>query len=363
MTLLDVLRLVRHYLKLCVVVVAICTLFGGVVGLSRTLMGHAEYSARAVLTVSEPTATVSANELMPLVEATANNVIVSIAREGISVTQEYDLSSRSITFTAVAASEKASINAANDAASQTAEQMKLLLSEMAQQYRARQTTGEDRSSLSDEYTTVQMLDRDRATALEAVSFTINDASQAAANSGKSTLVKFVIVGLLGGVVLAICIVVSMGLVKEPIKTRGDIERISALPLLADGLDNDFYRRLWANIQFAANTEPRSICLVSVGGVDADTVEKRLRDVILHEGMQLQLTDESDGRGHEYEPTILSGQALATDVSIAFGARRAEVTVVLVKCWIDSSRQLEATLRELEIAGARVAGFALFSKRR
>lgn len=362
LTLLDVLKLIRHYLKLCVAIVITCALLGGIAGFSKSLMNNAEYSAEAILTVSEPTATVSANELMPLVQAVANNVVAANERDGVSITQKYDLASRSITFTAATAVEGESIRVANDVASQTAEQMRALLVETAQQYRALQVPQSEEGAASDGGLTIGALDRDRAAALETVSFAINDASQATINSGKSTLVKFVLVGLLGGLVLAACVVIAIDLVKAPIKGRDAVEDAFGVSVLVQGHDGNFGQRLWANIQFAVDAEPQSICLVPVCNANVEAVATELQGAMGTEGIQLW-TDEGAKKTDSGEGiiSITACAPLSSDVRTAFKARQADATVVVAESWLDSMRQANETLRELSSAEAKVVGVALVTK--
>lgn len=359
MTLLDVMKLVRHYAKLCVAIVVVCTLLGAALGFSKSDLGNEEYSAESVLTASELTATVSASELMPIVQATANNVIAANTQEDVSVSAEYDLVSRSITFTAVAASEVASIEAANSTALQTAEETKALLATMAEQYRARQADASEPVA-ADGAVTIKASGQDRASALESVSFTINDASQAAANSGKSTLVKFALVGLLGGLFLAICVVVVIDLVKMPIKGRDDVEKAFEIPVLADEATGNFGQRLWANIQFAVDAEPQSVCLVPVGVASAQKIQQELQGAVSQRGMQLAETDaQNAARGADV--CILACAPLAKDMTAAFAARESDATVVLAAQWQDSMGQLRDTLRELRAANAKVVGVALLAE--
>lgn len=361
MTLLDVMKLVRHYARLCVAIVVVCTLLGAALGFSKSYLGNEEYSAESVLTASEPTATVSASELMPIVQATANNVIAANTQEGVSVSAEYDLVSRSITFTAVAASEMASIEAANSTAQQTAEETKALLATMAEQYRAQQADTSEPAP-ADGGVTIKATGQDRASALESVSFTINDASQAAANSGKSTLAKFALVGLLGGLFLAICVVVVIDLVKTPIKGREDVEKAFEIPVLADEAAGNFAQRLWANIQFAADAEPRSVCLVPAGIASSQKVQQELQSAVSQKGLQLAAAG-GQNADRSADVSILACAPLAQDMATAFAARESDATVVLATQWQDSLGQLQDTLRELGVANAKVVGVALLTEKK
>lgn len=349
MTLLDVLKLMRHYIKLVVAVVVACTLAGVGLGIAKAGLGNAEYTAEAVLTVSEPTATVSATELMPLAQAIATNVVAENSAGGVSISQAYDLTARTISFTAVAGSEAESIEAANGAAAQTAEETSAVLQGMADQYRAELATEEaGGSGASGGSMTFGLSERNRAAALEMVSFTVNDASQATSNSGKSTAVKYGLVGLLGGLFVAICIVVIIDLVKSPLKGHEDIDKCFDAPVLAEGDARGLGDRLWANVQFAVGETPHSVCLVPVGQPIPQGVESSLASAVA-------ATDAND-------VSIVDCSPLDKSMNAAYVARDAGVTVICAIPWRDSLHQVADTLRELDLARAKVAGIALISEK-
>ena len=348
MTLLDVLKLMRHYIKMVVAVVVVCTLAGAGLGIAKAGLGNAEYTAEAVLTVSEPTATVSASELMPLTQAIATNVVAENSDDGVSISQEYDLATRTISFTAVAGTEEESIAAANNAAAQTAEQTVALLQEMADQYRSEIATEKSvESSEGEGAVTFGLSERNRAAALEMVSFTVNDASQAASNSGKSTAVKYGLVGFLGGLFLAICIMLIVDLVKAPLTGREDIEKCFDVPVLAEGNARSLGDCLWANVQFAVGETPHSVCLVPVGQPVPQEVEDSLSNAVAS-------TDAND-------VLISVCPPLGKSMDAAYTARDADVTVICSVPWKDSLRLIADTLREFELAQAKVAGVVLVNE--
>ncbi len=348
MTLLDVLKLVRHYIKMVMAVVVICTLAGAGLGVVKADLGNAEYTAEAVLTISEPTATVSASELMPLAQAIATNVVAESSSGDATVSQKYDLSVRTISFTAVASSEAESIEAANSAARQTADETADLLQEMANQYRSEIQAEESAEAKElDGAVTFGLSERNRAAALEMVSFTVNDASQAASNSGKSTAVKYALVGFLGGVFLALCIVIIIDLVRVPLKDRDDIEKNFDLPILAEGCAADIGDRLWANIQFAAGKAPQSICLLPVRRLTVAPIEAALVGAIA------KMPASSCG-----ETTVEAYPALTDNMEGAYAARDADVTVLCAALWDDSLCDVADSIRELGLARADVCGIVL-----
>lgn len=352
MTLLDVLKLVRHYLKLCVAVMAVCTLLGVVAWFSKGYMGDAEYTAEAVLTASEPTATVSASELMPLVQATANNVIAADEKEGISVSAKYDLASRSVTFTALAESEELGVEAVNAMAWQTAEETQILLNTMAEKYRAQQT---EASATEGDGMTIRAAEQDRPSALESVMFTVNDASRATANSGVGTLAKYVLAGLLGGIFLAVFMVVVIDSVKAPLKDREDVEEAFDIPVLAEEVQGNYGQRLWANIQLALNNEPHSVCLIPLEGATAGKVQKALEAAIAQDGLQLGRESEANA---DSCVSVLACDSLVKNMSALFEARKADAAIVVATRWQDSLQQIKETLRELNVANVDITGMVL-----
>lgn len=348
MTLLDVLKLVRHYIKMVVAVVVICTLAGAGLGVVKADLGNAEYTAEAVLTISEPTATVAAGELMPLAQAIATNVVAENSSDGVAVSQKYDLAARTISFTAVANSEVESVEAANSAARQTADETAALLQEMANQYRSEIQVEESAEAKElDGAVAFGLSERNRAAALEMVTFTVNDASQAASNSGKSTAVKYALVGFLGGVFLALCIVIIIDLVRVPLKGRDDIEKNFDLPILAEGCAAGIGGRLWANIQFAADKAPQSICLLPVHKLVVAPIETALVGAIA------KMPASSGG-----EIAVEAYPALGDNMEGAYAARDADVTVLCAALWDDSLCDVADSLRELGLAQADVCGIVL-----
>lgn len=348
MTLLDVLKLVRHYIKMVVVVVAVCTLAGAGLGVAKAGLGNAEYSAEAVLTISEPTATVAAGELMPLAQAIATNVVAESSNDDVAVSQKYDLTTRTIAFTAVASSETESIEAANSAARQTADETAALLQAMAGQYRSEiQSEGSVEAKELDGTVTFGLSERNRAAALEMVSFTVNDASQAAINSGRSIVVKYAFAGFFAGIFLALCIAIIINLIKAPLKDRNDVEEGFDLPVLAEGRASDIGDRLWANIQFAVDEMPQSVCLLPVRQPIAMPVEAVLAKAVSSAGAP----SGASVRVAAYSPLVDSMEG-------AYAARSADITVICASLWSDSLRDVADTLHELNLAHAKTAGVVL-----
>lgn len=349
MTLLDVCKLIKHYIKPFIAIIVICTLVGLFAGYMKVQLNDSEYSSEAVLTISEPTGTVDAEELMPIVQAVAANVLVEDAFMDSDVSFKYDLPSRTISFTAVGPTEEESVFLANAAARRTAELTDSMLTALAAEY---MPNGSD----ARESFLAEAVDGDsdvsRALALEAVAFTMNDAADASSKDGGKDIFKFGIVGLFGGLFLAICMVLIIDLAKAPIRGREEIEKAFEIPVLVDGSDVDPGKRLWANVQFMCDDIPSSVCLVPIEESETEGLEEQFAAAIKDDAV-------SGGAGPD-TVKLSACKPLSKDVDAAYAAHDADVTVVVAKPWKDSMKQLTATLQELSLAQANVAGIALVS---
>lgn len=331
LTLFNVCQLIRHFAKSFIIVVIVSTLIGVAFGYMKVHGGNEEYSAEAVVTVSEPTGTVEASELIPLVQAIATNVFAEDAFEEADIALTCNLNSRTVSFTAVGSTREESVALANDAARRTIELTESTLATLAAQY---PTSGD----------WVVIADANRAAALGSVAFAMNDATAIATRDGINEVMKFGLIGFAAGLFFAVCMVIIIDLVRAPIRGRDEIEKTFEIPVLVDSLDNEPGKRLWANIQFMREEAPSSICLVPVGAVGAS-------------GMERQLSAAIQGDGQD-DVKLFSCASLTKDIQAAYDAHGADVTVVVAQTWKDSMMQLTATLQELSLVQANVAGVAL-----
>lgn len=349
LTLLDVCKLIRHYIKSFIAIIVICTFVGLSAGYMKVQLSDSECRSEAVLTVSEPTGTVAAADLMPLVQAIATNVLAEDAFADSDVSFKYDLSSRSISFIAVGSTEEESVLLANAAARRTAEIASSTLTALAAQY---MPDGSDMGESALPEATNGDSDASRALALEAVTFTTNDAADASSKDSSKDVLKFGIVGFFAGLFLAICVLLILDLSKTPIRGRKEVEEAFEIPVLMNAADVDPSSRLWANIQFACEGVPSSVCLVPLERVDVKSLEQQL-SLAVKEAMTL----DGDVCG---EVRFVACRPLVENIEGAYAAHSADATVVVAMQWKDSMKQLAATLQELSLAQANVVGIALLS---
>lgn len=362
LTLFDLFKMARWYWKAITAFVLACALVGGCVGFYKTVLEGGQYSSRAVLTVSEPTATIPASELIPFVNAIAANVVATLndetaLEEGPLITEESNPSARIIVFTAVAPTEEESVELANTAARSTIEAAELELKGLAQTYR-------DSAIADNEEDGVNILlygssEKNRVAAYETVTFALQEATLAEAASGTTYVLKLIVVGFLGGIILAVCALIILSATKNPVKGRSDIENSCDIPMLLGADSNDAGLRLWGNIQFAMDGVPRSVCLIPVGDIEIDRLAKKLSEAT-KTVISLNARPE-DGATSDDGTIVVVCESLTKSITTAFDARNADAVVLCVCRWKDPLRAVVNTLSELRLARANVVGFALLEE--
>jgi len=172
-------------------------------------------------------------------------------------------------------------------------------------------------------------------------------------SSSKGLKKYLLVGLLGGLFLAICIVIVVDLVKRPVRSRRQIEDILEVPVLGifDGKDGSV-ERLVANIEFAVPEASKfdSLCVIPSC---VSTKELSFVDC---------LSNALANDNAENSVDIAIVKPLSESIDGAYKAKEACVTVVVVRFWLDRIDVLEETLRELAFAKANVAGVVLIEEK-
>lgn len=362
MTLRDLLKLICHYAKLCLTVTVVCLLAGTAFGAVKQRADPA-YSAQAVLTVSEPTATLAASELMPVVAAIATNITADLNSEILPgsqsrslVTMERDAATRSVIFKADGDTVEGSIAAANDAARRTADAADACFSQIAQEYRDSSAEGRGESALGVDSGYLDAVEKNRVAAYETVTFTLNEASEVTDNGSTSGLLKYTLVGLVVGLFLAICLMVALNLVRSPVKSRQDLEAICDEPVLLEPENEQRGDWLWANIQFAVNCRLGSVCLLPVG---VSTPVKLAEDVVAAVRKMGRGAKLGDSRKPASEDVIVVAcNPLDEGMEAIYQAREADATVVCVQKWLDSQEKVADVLAELQLARVRVVGLAL-----
>ncbi len=349
MTISDTLRMARHYALQVIAIMLVGLLAGVCVGIFRASAGT-EYAAKSVLTVSEPTATVSSAELIPIVQSIAVNIISDYTTEETWLSRETVLGDRTIAFKAVSLSPEAAIDAANAAAQETAQETSAAFRAMADRYKNLTSKDGDASveAYGDDLSELIAANSMKAIALDSVVFTVNEATEAVPRGGWGDVLKFSLIGFAFGALSAAVFLVVVDYRRSPIKGRDDFERHFNLNILADRCDDHAVELLWANIRFIVKRKFHTVCIIPAKA----PVESHFLSELLEEAREG--VSSGDG-GFANDVELVVADPLNEGAQGAYAAHNADITVVWVTPWKDSRKDVARLLNELELAHANIAG--------
>ncbi len=315
MTLLDLLRLIRHHAKLVIVLPIVCALVAALV----CVLMPATYEAKATLIT---------NGDIALAGGYAQNEAATYSQNGIEVSAKTDTSSKSVTITAEGGDYGGTIAAAN--------------------------------------ATVLAAAEDCRAASDKAAVSVSEATLA--QSSSPSIPKMALVALLAGLFLAVCIVVIIDMMKTPIKSKEDIEEASGLPVLGTIPNRDRGERLIANIRFLDDEKPSTIAVVPIGLTGATTTCAELASAFERAGYAVSRTKGSahaQGLGVKVLPNVLSiieCPSLIEGMGAAYIAHEADLTILCAHEWNDSRTALSQVTEELKFAKANVGGVVLLTSR-
>ena len=311
MTILDLMRLIQRHLKL---VIALPIIFA-VVALAYSFFIQASYTA---------TANFITNGDLAFAQGLASKEATSYAKSGVQISCSSQSSNKQVTISATGSDATQCIEAANTVANNAVSQYK--------------------SSSS------------------SVIAIVTEATSAVRNTPSPLRVAATAFAL--GLFVAICIVVLIDIAKAPIKSREDAENACELPVLGTGTSVEDGDRILANLQFACGKRPSTIAVVPIGQADsAVVISNELVNALERSSVRTRIVKGSP-HARKFKVSVPEDAAvvvccplLAAGAGASYIANSSDATVLCVTEWTDSKRQLLATMRELELAKANIAGLA------
>lgn len=304
-------RLIQRHLKL---VIALPIIFA-VVALAYSFFIQVSYTA---------TANFITNGDLAFAQGLASKEATSYAKSGVQISCSSQSSNKQVTISATGSDATQCIEAANTVANNAANQYK--------------------SSSSSAVATV------------------TEATSAVRNTPSPLRVAATAFAL--GLFVAICIVVLIDIAKAPIKSREDAENACELPVLGTGTSVEDGDRILANLQFACGKRPSTIAVVPIGQADsAVVISNELVNALERSSVRTRIVKGSP-HARKFKVSVPEDAAvvvccppLAAGAGASYIANSSDATVLCVTEWTDSKRQLLATMRELELAKANIAGLA------
>ena len=311
MTILDLMRPIQRPLKL---VIALPIIFA-VVALAYSFFIQASCTA---------TANFITNGDLAFAQGLASKEATSYAKSGVQISCSSQSSNKQVTISATGSDATQCIEAANTVANNAVSQYK--------------------SSSS------------------SVIATVTEATSAVRNTPSPLRVAATAFAL--GLFVAICIVVLIDIAKAPIKSREDAENACELPVLGTGTSVEDGDRILANLQFACGKRPSTIAVVPIGQADsAVVISNELVNALERSSVRTRIVKGSP-HARKFKVSVPEDAAvvvccppLAAGAGASYIANSSDATVLCVTEWTDSKRQLLATMRELELAKANIAGLA------
>lgn len=359
MTFLELVNSVRHFWYVVVGCVLACAIGFAGVGL---VVFPPKYQAVAKVSVGDPSGTVPSAELMAAVGSLAPQAEAMASGDGVVVTGSQSAAgSQHFTFTATSSDADASVIAANAAALQVAKEAKSVYEALQEDNDEKLSAYEQNGGLVEELGGKQL---DIITKLMTsrnysfCTFNVEEASEAM--PAGTSLMKIVAAGALGGAFLGICIVALLDFIKKPIKGRRDIENSCPYPILDSSIGRGA-DLLWANVRFALDDTPKTVTIVPAHAGNARSLGERLSRAMrqLDEKVSMrEVPADLDAPGcfsEEGSTSVLVCSPLTEGPGGAWAARESDATVVCVQKWADSRLQLADTIRELDLARAKVVG--------
>lgn len=363
MTLRDLWIIVHRNWKVVVFAPILCALLlAGVVYAIDAVRGSS-YTASSKLMVTDPTGLVGSSSLANLIDTFAQEEVESAKAGGIDAKAESDSTSQSIEFTVTSSTVQQAVELANGLAEKTKDATQTALSEQGDAF-LKAVNEIETSSVAEgvTYVTSEVTASDRAAALRSCSYAISDAT-ISAESVSSDIVKYLIAGYLAGLFLTICALALIDSLRQPIKNKGDIQRITDIPVLSEGHTAKSVERLWANLCFVTNEEHlRTVCVLPASGDERKDIDSMLEGIVGENSKQSDLKicpGENPVNGEPaFSVKILGCDSIQDSVTGAQVARSADATVLVVRPWVDRADNVIDVLDELKLAQARIAGILL-----
>lgn len=308
MTFSDLLRLLRHYLKIAIAIPIACAVITVVV----TLLAPSTYEAKATL-ITDADIALSGGFAQMEAELFSQN--------GITVTSKADTAYRTITIFAEGSDYNGCISAANSAINATADEIRKVNA--------------------------------------AFTITTNEATYAERIS--PGLLKLIAIALVLGVFLSICVLIVIDAIKKPIKSENDIVTLFDLSIIGRIPNRDRGEKLLANIRFLSEEPLNTIAVIPAGLTGATLTCAELTSVFEHSGVAVSRTKgnpHAEGFKSAALPgilTIVECPSLSEGIGSVYIAKEADITILCVREWLDSRSALSNMIDELHLAKVNIIG--------
>lgn len=308
MTATDFVLLIRHYMKIVVVIPCICVIFAIAVIL---LMPQTYIANSSLLTDGD----------LAMAGGYAQSQAKLFSQNGIEVTTQVENTNRTIIIQAEGNDLGGCIAAANATALAAAD--------------------------------------DCRTANNQASVNVSEATSALSTS--PSVLRVALISFIVGLLVSICLVIALDSIKTPVKSRSDIEDATGLPVIGVIPNLDQGERILANIRFFCSDQPSSIAVVPIGYMGAALICAEISGALENSGITAtRLRGNSHAQGLKQvsrmgAATVIECAPMSEGMGAAYIARDSDVTILCVAEWTDSRKTLAELVAELRFAKANLCG--------
>lgn len=365
LSLQSLIRLLQHYSKAIIAIVAAFVVAGVVV--SFTVMPPI-YEAEATVTVSDPSGSVSTSNMLAIASSIANSEAFEKedAENDLEIIIEAGAPSapQILSIKVQSPSEEECIAMANTLANSVAEKTEVLLSDLQNLHESSLTdlralnNAEDVASVLSGSLIQEMLGSGET--FEFCSFLVNEAN--GAESAGLSLIAMIAASFFIGVLASIVMVAVIDGVRRPLRGKEDIVAISGLPIVEGAAGKDWGEGVWVNMALSDLPSPlESVCIAPIGSNEASECVDALRSSFeaLANGDCATIFRSSCWCEKE-NPTVFSCNPLCESSMGVLKASDASATVVCVRLWRDSRKALKEALSQLRRARTTLVCIVVFS---
>jgi capsular polysaccharide biosynthesis protein len=350
MTFLDLLRLLKHFYKVVLVVVIVGTV--ATAGVAKVIE-KPSYTATATISATDPTGTISQTALMSVLTPNVNKEIAANT-SGVSVTSKVGTGNdaQTLTLTATGANAEACVEAVNAIANAAAADSKAAYDEIDRTKNDNQAlkNSEILESLSDSGEAAEIILQ--ALAAENASYCDFAVVPATAASQSNGFLKLVLVGFAGSCFIALFLVVLIDLIKRPLKSEDDIKENFELPIIGSPKDANLGNRVWGNVCFALNKQPQEVAIIPAGASStAQSLGTQMLEAVTHNNTPASNVSAAT-------PTINSCAPINQSTQTLYEAKKADAVIVVTTLWATSLNDVADTLASLQLGNVKVLGVVI-----
>lgn len=338
MTAMELLAAAKHYWKMCVAIVAACTLA------ATCLFGFVlkpQYEATSSIIVMDPSGSVATAALTTVV----NDCVLQygLGESDSSITSSVGTGAKSqiVSVTVEKSSPRDAVLVANQAAQHAAKEAEGYFASLEE--RRQETLAEDNGAV-DGSSEALLIQQQNERSYVFCDFIVQEAAEASVvgiGIAKGTLAGFFL-----GLCVALCALVARLIRRTPVASKSSLEgMVGCAPVLQVAENGGGSDRLWAMLEFGVDVLISSVALLPVDKANTESLSNALAAAA-----------RSDRQVPA--PTFVACPAWCQSSAGAASLHGADTTVVCVKRWGDSVRDVAVTLNELSYMKVSIGAIVL-----